>query len=177
MPTPHPSREPSGGSHFATVDLAREALRMALLMIEPAVRDTLVSGCGFLHIVVMDPALGPRDVPFEEAILLEHPIGDREKWDADYAVYARAKAGLCWRHGMDGAVLQATRPHLLRQGETLLWGGVNLDGIVVGVSGAFPWFDEAFATAIAANLRALCKREHARSLEAGAAFANAPAST
>ena len=38
------------------------------------------------------------------------------------------------------------------------WGGVALGGIVVGVSGAQPWFDEAFAGCIAHCLRALAKR-------------------
>jgi hypothetical protein len=166
-------RSPRTG-FFVTQTLAREALTMALLMIEPAVRDKEVSGCGFLHIVVMDPGLAPADVPFEQAILLEHSIG-RAAWDADYAMYARAKARLSWEHGLDGATLQATRPHLLREGDALLWGGVCLDGLVVGVSGAYPWYDEAFGTAIAANLRALCKRDHGAMLAAGQAFARAPA--
>ena len=170
------SRGAPSGSHFAQTSTAREALGMTLPMIEPALRDKQVSGCGFLHIVVMDPAIGPRDTDFENAILLEHSIG-RDEWHADYAMYARAKARLCWRHGMDGATLQACRPHLLQAGETLLWGGAFLDGIVVGVSGAFPWFDEAFAMAIASNLRALCKRDHAAWLDAGTVFtpASAPA--
>jgi hypothetical protein len=46
-----------------------------------------------------------------------------------------------------------------------LWGSAVLDGIVVAASGAFPWFDEAFATALAANLRAIAKQRHAAALE------------
>jgi hypothetical protein len=163
-------RQPPAGSHFANADTAREAIDMALLMIKPSIQDKEVSGCGFLHIVVMTPGLGPRDTSFEEAILMEHSIGDRDAWDADYAMYARAKTRLCWEHGMDGITIQATRPHLLKPGDTLLWGGICLDGIVVGVSGAFPWFDEAFAMSIACNLRALCKRDHAAMLGDGQAF-------
>lgn len=37
-------------------------------------------------------------------------------------------------------------------------GAVAIDGIVVGVSGAQPWFDEAFAGSVALFLRAMAKR-------------------
>ena len=149
------------GSYFADARAAREAVDLALPMIEQAIRDPAVCGAGFLCIVVMDPALGVRDARFEDAILLEHAIGDRARWDADYAAYARAKARLSWCAAVDGQHVQALAPHRLREGDTLLWGGVVLDGIVVGVSGAQPWFDEAFATCVAANLRAIAKRRHA----------------
>lgn len=153
-------------SHFADVKTAQEALRLALPMIEPACRNPQVCGAGFLHIVIMTPGVGPGQAAFEDAILLEHSIGDRSRWDADYAGFARAKARLSWETGMDGSLVQALQPHRLKAGDTLLWGGVCLDGIAVGVSGAFPWYDEAFATAIAANLRALCKARHAALLQA-----------
>jgi len=146
---------------FVDADLAREALALALPMIEAAVRRERVSGGGFLHIVVLDPTARPERVPFEQAVLLEHSIGERERWDADYAGFARAKARLSWTHGLDSHSLQTLRPHLLRQGDSLLWGGVCLDGLVVACSGAHPWYDEAFATAVAAALRALVKERHA----------------
>jgi len=57
----------------------------------------------------------------------------------------------------------------------VLWGSVCLDGIVVGVSGAHPWWDEAFATAIAANLRAISKKAHADALAQGHWVAGGPA--
>jgi hypothetical protein len=53
--------------------------------------------------------------------------------------------------------VQALEPYRLRAGDTNLWGAVALNGIVVGVSGAQPWFDEAFAGCIAHCLRALAK--------------------
>jgi len=146
---------------FVDADLAREAHALALPMIEAAVRRARVSGGGFLHIVVLDPTARPERVPFEQAVLLEHSIGERERWDADYAGFARAKARLSWTHGLDSHCLQTLRPHLLRRGDSLLWGGVCLDGLVVACSGAHPWYDEAFATAVAAALRALVKERHA----------------
>lgn len=152
-------------SRFADADAAHEAIALALPMIERAVKDPQICGTGFLCIVVLDPGLSPDQATFDEAVLAEHAIGDRARWDADYAAFARAKAQLCWRHRSDAHATQALQPHRLHAGETLLWGGVCLDGIVVGVSGAIPWYDEAFATAVAANLRAIAKRRHAEALE------------
>lgn len=153
------------GSRYADAGAARMALDMALPMIEAAMRDEQVCGSGFLYIVVMDPALGPAEARFEEAVLLEHAIGDRSRWDADYAAFARAKAKLSWTSGQDSHHVQTGLPHALAEGDSLLWGSVCLDGIVVGVSGAHPWYDEAFATAVAANLRAIAKRRHAEARE------------
>jgi hypothetical protein len=151
---------PAPGSWLAR-DAAQRALDRALPGIAAQAADPEVCGTGFLHIVLMDPGLPSGSVPFEEAILLEHSIGDRDRWDADYARFARAKAQLSWRHGADGHVLQSRFPHLLLPGDTTLWGGVCLDGIVVGVSGAHPWYDEAFGLTLAAYLRAEIKRNAA----------------
>ena len=150
------------GSAFADAAAAERAIDLALPMIEPALRDREVSGGGFLSIVIMDPGLGPADCDFEQAVLAERAAGgEHAGWDADYAAFARAKARLAWRSEVDGHALQSLRPQCLRAGDSLLWGAVRLDGIAVGVSGANPWFDEAFATAVAANLRAIAKQRHA----------------
>lgn len=146
--------------------MARRAIDMALPMIEQALRDPSVSGEGVLSIVVMDPASAPGICGFDEAVLLEHAVGDPQRWGADYAGFARAKARLSWITGLDASAVQALRPHVLRQGDTVLWGSVCLDGVVVGVSGAHPWFDEAFASAIAANVRALAKQSQASAVQA-----------
>jgi hypothetical protein len=152
-------------SSFADQEAARAALAMVLPMIEPQVSVKSVCGSGFLYIVVMDPARRPGEVPFEEAILLEHAVGDRSRWDADYAAFARAKAKASWEHGMDGHRLQALHPDRLRQGDTLLWGAVCLDGIVVGVSGAHPYYDEAFAVAVAGCLRGVAKHRWQQAID------------
>jgi hypothetical protein len=158
-------------SHFVNVETAREALHLALPMIEAQMRNREVVGSGFLCIVIVDPALQPGSVPFDEAVLLEYAIGDRLKWDADYAAFARAKAKASWEQGVDGHLLQSLRPYKLSEGDTLLWGAVNLDGIVVGVSGAFPYYDEAFATAVAGCLRAVAKHRWQEAVDAKQLFA------
>lgn len=145
------------GSWYADRACAQRAIAMALPAIEAAVVRSDVSGTGFLSIVVVDPALAPGDCTFEEAILAEHHIGERAQWDADYNAFARAKARQAWLHGTDTHRLHALQPHRLRAGDVAVWGAACLDGIVVGVSGAHPWYDEAFATMVAASLRALVK--------------------
>ena len=143
---------------FVDRALAAEAVAMALPLFEAAMRHPEYGDSGFLHIVVMDPSATAAETAFEDAILYEHSIGDRARWDADYAGFARAKARLSWRFQEDSAVIQKLRPHALRDDDTLLWGSIALDGIVVGVSGAFPWFDEAYSGVVAMCVRALAKQ-------------------
>ncbi len=162
------NRASIAGSYFADAAAARQALEMALPMIETAMLDKQVCGSGFLYLVVMDPAIGPGDASFDRAVLLEHAIGDRSQWDADYAAFAREKARLGWQRGNDCHRLQSSYPHFLREGDSLLWGSVWLDGIVVAASGAEPWYDEAFALCVAANLRAIAKQRAQAERQAGA---------
>lgn len=165
---------PPARSSFADASAARAAIALALPMIESACRDREVCGAGFLCIVVLDPAARPGEMPFDDAVLVEHAVGARSAWDADYAAFARAKARLSWRHGLDSETLQQQRPQLLGEGDSLLAGSVVLDGIVVAVSGAMPWWDQAFATAVAANLRAIAKSRHASAREEGLLVAGTP---
>jgi len=143
----------SKGSYYLDRNAAEKAVDMALPLIRGLMAEPGQSG--FLAIVIMDPARRPGDSAFADAVLYEHVIGDRAQWDADYAGFARAKAKLSWRHGMDTHTLQTVRPHLLEAGDTVLWGSAVLDGIVVGVSGAYAWYDEAIAACVAACLRAV----------------------
>lgn len=127
---------------FSAIDaaLAARALAMALPLIREAMRDPSFGDSGFLHIVVMDPEARPDGSSFEDAILHEHSVGDRAQWDADYAMYARGKARESW-------TAQADNPK----------GAVWVDGIVVGASGAFEPFDQAYAGTVAMCLRALAR--------------------
>ncbi|HET9580922.1 MAG TPA: hypothetical protein VFP44_24060 [Usitatibacter sp.] len=154
-------------SFYADQALAERAVGMASPLIESAMRDKRHGDSGFLHVVVMNPGLGPADSRFEDAILYEHSFGDRSKWDADYQAFARAKTEVAWRHQRDSHAVQALQPHRLANGETTLWGSVWVDGIVVGASGAFAPFDEAYSGVVAMCLRALAKQraeENAKAL-------------
>lgn len=142
-------------SRYADQDAARAAVSLALPSIEQALKSPDVSGRGVLHLVVLDPAAPSHTCDFQDALLYEHSVGDRLQWDVDYAAYARDKAQLSWRHEMDSRRLVHMAPHRLSHQETLLWGGVWLDGIVVAASGAMPAWDEAFSLTVAGNLRAI----------------------
>jgi hypothetical protein len=153
--------EPSG-SFLIDRASAEQAVKMSLPMITEAMKKREVGESGFLCIVIMDPALTPLYSSFEEAILYEYAVGDRADWDADYGAFARAKARIAWRTGMDSHAVQELCPYMLLAKDTVLWGSVVLDGIVVGVSGANAWYDEAFAGTVAMCLRAIAKaRVHA----------------
>jgi hypothetical protein len=145
------------GSYFVDRHAAEKAVKMSLPLINEAMKLKEVGESGFLYLVVMDPVLTPASSSFEEAILYEYSVGDKSRWDADYAGFARAKARVAWKNGMDGHAVQALHPHLLTEGDTVLWGSVVFDGIVVSASGANPWYDEAFAGTVAMCLRAIAK--------------------
>lgn len=146
---------------------AVQAVAMALPMISAAIDNKSAGESGFFYLIVMKPGSSPASCPFEEAILYEHAVGERSKWDADYRGFAVAKARVAWRTGMDSHIVQEQRPHLLEAGDTVLWGSVALDGIVVAASGADPWHDEAFAGAVALCLRARAKAAAARARSQG----------
>jgi len=148
-------------SYFIDRRAAEAAVRMCLPMITESMNNKEAGESGFLYLVVMDPLRTPQACAFHDAILYEYAFGDRNKWDADYAKFARAKAEISWRTGQDGHLIQQLRPHLLAAGDTLVWGSVVLDGIVVSASGANPWYDEAFAGAVAMCLRAMAKESMA----------------
>lgn len=148
----------AAGSHYVTSEVAQLALRLVAPMVEQALDRREIVGSGFLYVVVMNPGLRPGEAAFEQAILHEEAFGDRTKWDADYAAFARAKARLSWTHGLDGAHMQSAAPHLLRRGDTLLAGAICLDGVVVAASGAHPVYDEVFAATVAWWLRAIARQ-------------------
>jgi hypothetical protein len=154
-------------SFFLDEAAAAEAVAICLPMITAAMDSGAVGESGFLYLVVMDPRRTPANSRFEEAILYEYAVGDRSKWDADYRGFAVAKARVAWKNGMDAHAVQELKPWLLEEGDTLLWGAVVVDGITVAASGAHAWFDEAFAGAVAACLKALAKRGAAAARQKG----------
>lgn len=124
---------------------AARALEALEQCFETTLRDEAVSAEHALHVVVMDPASARERVPFESAILLERSVGDPARWQADYAHYARAKARLAWREGVDSGALVEGAPARLRTGDLLVEGAVCRHGWIVAASGAQPWYDAAFA--------------------------------
>lgn len=145
-------------SYLIDKNTARHAVELCLPTINASMESREAGASGFLYIVIMRPGVTPADSSFADAILYEHAVGDTSKWDADYGVFARGKAELSWRTGMDTHLVQQFKPHLLAKGNSLLRGGVVLHDFIVAVSGADPWFDEAFAGSIVMFLRALAQK-------------------
>jgi len=140
-------------------EAAMEAVQLARPMLDAALSNVRVGESGFLHIVIMNPLAKPADCDFVGAILYEESLGNPAEWDADYGAFARGKARLSWRTGLSSHEVLALKPHLLQAKDSSVWGSVCLDDVVVGVSGANPWFDEAFAATIAALFKGVV---HAR---------------
>jgi hypothetical protein len=149
---------PGYTSYFLDQNTAKQAVELSLPTIIAAMDSRVAGASGFLYIVILKPGATPATGTFSDSILYEHAVGDTAKWDADYGKFARAKAELSWRTGLDTRLVQQSHPHLLAQGDSLLWGGIVHDGIVVAVSGADPWYDEAFAGSIALFLLALARK-------------------
>jgi hypothetical protein len=139
--------------------LGREALAFVAPLIDRAVTDPAVGQSGVLYAVIMNPARARGACSFDEAILVEQGFGKaREAWDADYAEYARKKARVSWETGCDSGA-DRTAPRWREEGHGLpLAGGMAVNGVVVGVSGADPAYDEVIAGAIALSLAAALKR-------------------
>ena len=141
-----------------TVELAREAVACVRPLFEQSVATTRFGESGAAHVVILTPGV-PETAGADSPVLYEESFGTPATWDADYAGFARAKARLAWRARRDSGSVQALAPHLLQGGDTLLGGGVYVDGMAVGVSGMHAWFDEALAASVAWFLRALARRE------------------
>jgi hypothetical protein len=140
--------------HFSLLDgsLVERAFDLASPLIEAALDTPDVSADRFLHVVVVDPD-PPR---FDDAVLAERSFGHAAtSGGVDYRGFARAKAQLAWRTSLDTRQVQQSAPHLLRAGDTLLWGSACRDGLIVAASGAQPWFDEAFSGVVLELVRAL----------------------
>lgn len=138
---------------------AELALQRCDGMLQSLAAERAVNGSGVLHVVVLriDADLSKPDA---EIVLAERSYGvPRERWDADYAAFAIAKARLSLRERCDSHRVHALMPQRLRVGDTALWGSVWLDGIVVGVSGCEAAYDEAAAMAVATMLRAAAKQK------------------
>jgi hypothetical protein len=144
---------------LVNAQLAQEAVACARPLFDRAVQTQDFGESSAAHVVVMRPGSSAGDSTFEQAILYEESFGDVPRWDADYAGFARAKARLAWTMQRDSQAVRDAAPHLLTAGDTLLGGGVYIDGMTVAVSGMQAWFDEALAASVAWFLRALAKRE------------------
>ncbi|OHA19337.1 MAG: hypothetical protein A3C08_01555 [Candidatus Taylorbacteria bacterium RIFCSPHIGHO2_02_FULL_47_18] len=102
------------------------------------------------HIVILVPTIDNSadypNFPAQAHVLYEHSVG-KEIWSAKYDEIAQCKAQQLWHDRNDD--ITDVKPHLLFTGDTVYWGGVKRDGIVVACSGVQPWFDKMISGMIA----------------------------
>jgi hypothetical protein len=85
-----------------------------------------------------------------DASLGEYSFGNAVRTPVDYAAYAREKAVVARRERLDTSVVRERGA-----ADLPLAGGIHRRDITVGVSGAQPWFDEAFGIIVVELLHAL----------------------
>ena len=140
---------------FLPVEQAREAFEAFVLPgIQLAMRDEHVNR-KHLHVVVLDPCI-PYTEGAELPILFEYSIGNRVDWECwhnkTFDDFARGKALISWRTGLSSREVVLMKPHLLRPGDVNLYGSAVVGGVVTGVSGVQPFFDEMFASMTSAAM-------------------------
>lgn len=133
---------------FVTADQAREAFEAFVLPgIIRAIQGEHVNR-PHLHVTVLNPHI-PYTEGAELPIWFEHSIGKRSDWEnwggRSFDDFARGKSSLTWRTGFSSREVVLCHPHLLRTGDCHLWGSAIIDGLICGVSGVQPYFDEMFA--------------------------------
>ncbi len=135
----------------------------AYLMVLPMIQATLKSRCKRQHLAVIVTTtenILPRnhEQSFHDDCLLVLAIGTQEEWEYPYRDIALSKAEKSARTGKDTAELS---PHYLIDADTVYWGSVVLEDIVVACSGVEPYYDEMFSMWIAAAIKALAKKRFA----------------
>jgi hypothetical protein len=136
----------------ATIDVAVAMLRP---VIEAAIADTDVSADRALAIVVVDGAHA------DDGPLAEYGFGAAGHTRVDYSVYARDKARIAAHERADTSVVRE-REAQKGSADLPLVGGVHRRGVTVGVSGAMPWFDEAFGVMLVELVHALDRQRAGR---------------
>jgi hypothetical protein len=136
---------------FTDANKARDAFESFVL---PGIMSAMTSKHvkrSDLHVVVLIPGVQYESIK-SMPILFEYQIGDTSKWEWPYDQYARGKARITWRTGLSSREVILMKPHLMERGDPRYWGSCIIDGVIVGVSGVQPHFDELFARMTAAAI-------------------------
>ena len=138
-------------------------------LVGPNIKSTLQQGFrgGYIkreHLAVIVTGTSvihpqPLDVKFEDHLLLREAIGDPKQWEHNYDGIALAKARESVRTGQATATLP---PHYLQKHDTVYWGSVVREDIVVACSGVQPYYDEMFSGWLADAIKAVAKDRFAR---------------
>ena len=137
--------------------LTPDLVEMAIEHVVPNIEQFMFDQCkrADLAIVVTGTAafFPARDVMNDrqvDASCITAEIRNSDSWEHPFDKIARSKAQISARTGRSTAEV---RPHHRLEDDTVWWGSVVLDDIVVACSGVEPWFDEMFSMWIAATIR------------------------
>lgn len=133
-----------------TKEVAQEALELVKAMFECNWESWGFNRLGVKVYVV----LGNTNDPL---YFVRGEIGEPTN-DYPFARIAESKATMAFKERMDTGVLLVSKPHLLRDGDTIYRGGVFGDGFSVGVSGVQDFMDELIARFLRDTIRALCSK-------------------
>ena len=140
--------------------MAKQAIDLVLPSILAAIESRKLGDYYGFHIVIVNPLCQwSEHTDIEWSILYEYSHGNPEHWKYEFQKIARSKAMISWRTGLSTRVVQLTAPHLLIEGDTIYYGSVVIDGIVVAVSGFKQDIDELFAGMIALACKGLSSYE------------------
>lgn len=147
-------------SHLLTQEVAKRAVEFVLPAIQQLI-ETKVLKRGDLNIVIaIRPTYWDGDeiewVRFEESIVYDYAHTDPSTWEFPFKEIAWHKCFQSWRSGMSTHEMQTRAPHLLEHGDTVYYGSVVQDGLIVACSGVQPYFDEMISAMVLAACRALC---------------------
>ncbi len=136
--------------------MAKQAIDLVLPSILAAIESGKLGNYSGFHVVIVNPLCQwSEHTDIQWSILYEYSHGDPEHWKYEFQKIARSKAEISWRTGLSTRVIQLTAPHLLIEGDTIYYGSVVIDGIVVAVSGFKQEIDELFAGMIALACKGL----------------------
>jgi hypothetical protein len=143
----------TAGTRVATAAPAKAVVDVAIAMLRPvieaAIADAEVSADRALVIVMLD-----RERSEAGDSLAEYLFGNAGRTRVDYGAYARDKARIAARERSDTSAVR-DREEARGARDLPLVGGIHRRGITLGVSGAQPWFDEAFGVMVVELVHAL----------------------
>ncbi len=136
---------------FIAADKARDAFEAFVL---PGIMSAIAGEHikrPHLHVVALKPGVKYNHTE-HLPVLFEHQVGNPAEWQWPYNEYACGKALITWRTGLSSRDVIMTKPQLMEPGDPRYWGSAIIDGVIVGVSGVEPHFDEMFARMTAAAI-------------------------
>lgn len=144
--------------YLLTPDVAKRAIDMIWPSVSELIDDHTFKRSDLHIVIARRTGFAYDEEAFQADILHRYDIGDRDKWEAPFDEIAYRKCFQSWRSGLSTHEIQTQAPHLLEVGDTVYFGSVVSDGIVVACSGIQPYFDEMISSWVLAAIKALCKQ-------------------